>query len=207
MTSFGAGQDDFYVLKIAGPELFGSITGYVMDNIERAPIESVHVTAGQAEAWTDQYGAYELGNLFAQSYDVLFSHLDYQDTTVSGIEVIAGNATPLDVIMMAAGGCDYVVGDVNGSVSYNGLDVTFGVAFFKGGPEPVCDPCPLCPGWHYCGDVNGSCGYNGLDITYGVAYFKGGPSPVPCGDCPPPDLVGMAGDKVPDSGIDNKRGN
>jgi len=28
-------------------------------------------------------------------------------------------------------GCEYVVGDVNGSESYNGLDITFGVAFFK----------------------------------------------------------------------------
>ncbi len=82
-------------------------------------------------------------------------------------------------------GCDYVAGDVNGSTSYNGLDITFGVAFFKGGTAPMCDPCALCPDWYYCGDVNGSCSYNGLDITYGVAYFKGGASPIPCGDCPP----------------------
>jgi subtilase family serine protease len=82
-------------------------------------------------------------------------------------------------------GCDYVIGDVNGSGSYNGLDVTYGVAFLKGGNPPMCQPCPLCPDWHYCGDVNGSCNYNGLDITYGVAYLKGGSAPVPCGDCPP----------------------
>jgi hypothetical protein len=84
------------------------------------------------------------------------------------------------------GGCDYVPGDVNGSDSYNGLDITYGVAFFKGGADPMCDPnCPPCPDWFYCGDVNGSCSYNGLDITYGVAYFKGGPDPVYCIDCPP----------------------
>jgi hypothetical protein len=84
------------------------------------------------------------------------------------------------------GGCDYVVGDVNGSDSYNGLDITYGVAFFKGGSDPMCDPnCPPCPDWFYCGDVNGSCSYNGLDITYGVAYFKGGADPIPCADCPP----------------------
>jgi len=85
----------------------------------------------------------------------------------------------------AVGGCDYVVGDVNGSGNYNGLDVTYGVAFLKGGNAPQCDPCLSCPGWNYCGDVNGSCNYNGLDITYGVAYLKGGSAPVPCGDCPP----------------------
>jgi hypothetical protein len=93
-----------------------------------------------------------------------------------------------DIGALSAGctaGCDYIVGDVNASGSYNGLDITYGVGFFKGGSEPMCDDCPLCPDWHYCGDVNGSCSYNGLDITYGVAYFKGGTDPVPCPDCPP----------------------
>jgi hypothetical protein len=86
------------------------------------------------------------------------------------------------------GGCDYVVGDVNGSDNYNGLDITYGVNFFKyGTPAPQCDPdCPPCAGWNYCGDVNASCNYNGLDITYGVNYFKyGSPGPQPCPDCPP----------------------
>jgi Neuraminidase (sialidase) len=83
------------------------------------------------------------------------------------------------------GGCDYIVGDVNGSDSYNGLDITYGVNFFKGGSLPLCPECAPCSGFHYCGDVNGSCSYNGLDITYGVNYFKGGNSPVHCGDCPP----------------------
>ncbi len=84
------------------------------------------------------------------------------------------------------GSCDYVVGDVNGSDSYNGLDITYGVAFFKGGPVPPYE-CECTPGniWYVAGDVNNSCSYNGLDITYGVAYFKGGSDPIPCEDCPP----------------------
>ncbi len=86
----------------------------------------------------------------------------------------------------SSGGCDYVVGDVNGSSSYNGLDITYGVSFFKGGPDPqfTCE-CTSGNTWFVSGDVNGSCGYNGLDITYGVSFFKGGPGPVSCGDCPP----------------------
>jgi hypothetical protein len=32
--------------------------------------------------------------------------------------------------------CDYAVGDANNSSSLNGLDVTYGVAYFKGGPPP-----------------------------------------------------------------------
>jgi hypothetical protein len=87
------------------------------------------------------------------------------------------------------GDCDYVTGDVNGSDSYNGLDITYGVSYFKGGSDPICPfgscPIPPCDAFFYCGDVNASCSYNGLDITYGVAYFKGGPGPLPCPDCPP----------------------
>ena len=80
----------------------------------------------------------------------------------------------------------YIIGDVNGSGAFNGLDVTYGVSFFKGGPAPVLEcECVLGNSWFVSGDVNGSCSYNGLDITYGVAYFKGGTAPEPCGDCPP----------------------
>ncbi len=83
-------------------------------------------------------------------------------------------------------GCIYVTGDINGSNTFNGLDVTYGVGYFKGGPPPSysCE-CTTGHSWFVAGDINGSCSFNGLDITYGVAYFKGGPTPGPCPDCPP----------------------
>jgi len=91
--------------------------------------------------------------------------------------------------------CSYVVGDVNGSDHYNGLDVTFSVAYFKGGPDPLCDSCD-CPPHSYfwaCGDVNADCVYNGLDISYGVNYFSYGTTgPMPCPDCPPPGVPASA---------------
>ncbi|UCE66255.1 MAG: hypothetical protein JSU85_15655 [Candidatus Zixiibacteriota bacterium] len=87
--------------------------------------------------------------------------------------------------LVTGGGCDYIIGDVNAAGNYNGLDVIYGVTFLKGGSDPMCRDCPLCPDWNYCGDVNGSCSYNGLDISYGVAYLKGGSAPIPCADCPP----------------------
>jgi hypothetical protein len=82
--------------------------------------------------------------------------------------------------------CDYVVGDANGNGAFNGLDVTYGVSYFKGGPPPPYE-CECTPGntWYIAGDVNASCNYNGLDITYAVSYFKGGPLPHPCANCPP----------------------
>jgi hypothetical protein len=87
--------------------------------------------------------------------------------------------------------CSYITGDVNGSGSYNGLDITFGVNFFKGESDPMCPfgscAIPPCDAFFYCGDVNGSCSYNGLDITYGVNYFKGGAGAIPCPDCTPTD--------------------
>jgi hypothetical protein len=84
------------------------------------------------------------------------------------------------------GGCDYTVGDVNNSDSYNGLDITYGVAYFKGGNPPLYE-CECTPGntWYVSGTVNGDCVYNGLDIGYGVNYLKGGPGLIPCPDCPP----------------------
>jgi hypothetical protein len=103
----------------------------------------------------------------------------------------------------AIGGCEYVVGDVNGSSSYNGLDITYGVSFFKGGPLPACPfgscPIPPCDQFYYCGDVNASCNYNGLDITYGVNYLKQiGPNPIPCPDCPPSGaLVDSSPGRIP----------
>jgi hypothetical protein len=83
--------------------------------------------------------------------------------------------------------CSYIIGDVNGSNNYNGLDITYGVSYLKGGAPPVyqCE-CTSCNVWYASGDVNGSCSYNGLDITYGVSYLKGiQPELIPCPDCPP----------------------
>jgi len=82
--------------------------------------------------------------------------------------------------------CHYAPGDVNDSGDFNGLDVSYSVLYFKGGPAPLyqCE-CPYGNIWFVSGDVNQSCNYNGLDITYMVAYLKGGPALQFCPDCPP----------------------
>jgi hypothetical protein len=149
------------------------------------------------------------GNEFSDNVSILLnngdgtfaSHTDYAagDAAISvfaadldhdgDLDLASANylSDNISVLINFTAGCDYVVGDINGSDSYNGLDITYGVAFFKGGGAPLCENCPLddCNSWYYCGDVNGSCSYNGLDITYGVAYFKGGPGPIYCDDCAP----------------------
>lgn len=89
-------------------------------------------------------------------------------------------------IVVGGPDCVYIPGDINNNGSYNGIDITYGVSYLKGGPQPpyVCD----CPPHGYIfpsGDINGNCAFNGIDITYGVNYLKGmGDSPSQCPDCP-----------------------
>ncbi|HBC46975.1 MAG TPA: hypothetical protein DCZ43_08015, partial [candidate division Zixibacteria bacterium] len=84
----------------------------------------------------------------------------------------------------------YTVGDVNGSNTFTGLDVTYSVRYFKGGPQPPYSlDCPPHGIWFVSGDVNGSCSFTGLDVTYMVRYFKGGVAPIPCPDCPPTSIL------------------
>jgi hypothetical protein len=71
-------------------------------------------------------------------------------------------------------GCDYMPGDFNGDGSPNGLDISYGINYFKGGyPLPNTCSCPPLPFPFYgAGDCNGSCTFNGLDITYFIRYLK-----------------------------------
>ncbi len=175
----------------------GTIAGIVNDN-ETDPILGVVVSAlgsGVSDT-TDSFGAYTLANLTPGLYDVSFAHPDFNPLVVHNVNVIMDQITDLNVIMYGPAGCLYIAGDVNGSDSYNGLDITYGVSYLKGGPSPtlICN-CPPHGDWYVSGDVNGSCSYNGLDITYGVAFLKGGQNLVPCPDCPPPGLIGIALDR------------
>jgi hypothetical protein len=202
---------DTTVLDVIMEELPGLLCGTVTDE-ESQPIESVYVELNTTvislarakpadgllletvdSVFTDENGYYEF-TADTGSYDLFFSHPDYSDTTCTGLVVTPGDTTIMDMQLVSAG-CDYVVGDVNGSDSYNGLDITYGVNYFKGSGDPMCPfgscPIPPCDAFFYCGDVNGSCGYNGLDITYGVNYFKGGSGPISCGDCPPAGIFSI----------------
>ncbi|HBC46281.1 MAG TPA: hypothetical protein DCZ43_04475 [candidate division Zixibacteria bacterium] len=95
-----------------------------------------------------------------------------------------------DSLLVPLTGCAYVTGDANGSSTFTGLDITYSVRFFKGGPVPPLT-CECTPGhiWYVAGDVNGSCSFSGLDITYMVRYFKGGPGVMSCPDCPPVGIL------------------
>ena len=116
-------------------------------------------------------------------YDLEASHAGFVAQTEHGVEVFMDQTTLVDFELHHT--CVYVVGDINNSGTFNGIDVTYGVFYFKGFriPQYSC----FCDGrtWYVAGDVNGDCIYNGLDIVYIVSFFKGGPPWYPCPSCPP----------------------
>jgi plastocyanin len=149
--------------------------------------EIIHTVTDTSANYFDSgdLGPGDTFTLYADSVGDFYYLCNYHPTLMSGALHVTDTSS--------GGACDYVVGDVNGSDSYNGLDITFGVNYFKGGTDPFCPlgSCTIspCDAFFYCGDVNESCSYNGLDITYGVNYFKGGSDPSPCADCPPPPII------------------
>jgi len=105
-----------------------------------------------------------------------------------------------DTYCGGGGGCVYVPGDINSNGSANGIDVTYGVTYLKGGTAPP-DTCFNCPtsGNNLLAamDVNGSCSANGIDITFFVAYLKQlQPALLYCATCPPATLV-APGQEIP----------
>lgn len=165
----------------------GALGGTVI-NTAGLPIGDVAVIlmGSPYQTTTDTTGHYLVPAIAPGNYNVLFSHNQYSDTLVTSFPV-ALEYDSLDISLSNPGPCEnYVVGDINGSGAYNGLDVTFGVTYFKGGPPPSHEcQCGQIGVWYASGDVNGSCSYNGLDITYGVSYLKGGDGLAPCPDCAP----------------------
>ncbi len=156
--------------------------------------QTIQIDPGQTVRWVNT----SMGISHSSTSDDAFwdsglispgGHFDY---TFSDAGTFGYHCTPHPSMMATvevgggAGGCQYAVGDVNGSGGFNGLDVTYGVSYLKGGNPPTYE-CECVPGntWFVTGDVNGSCTYNGLDITYGVSYLKGGSGLTPCADCPP----------------------
>jgi hypothetical protein len=115
--------------------------------------------------------------------------IEYIGGGAYGIVFLSWNTTPVRAAYFDKGtsGCPYILGDINGNGAANGIDVTYGVVYFKGGPPPPvsCPSCPETAPFYAAGDVNGNCVFNGIDISYYVVYLKGGPALHSCADCPP----------------------
>ena len=169
----------------------GTLSGTVIDNFYSNPVADVEVSVFQSDSTlagvdtTDANGDYGL-TLNAGMYYATFSKQNYADTSIANVNITPNGTTIVDLMFRFTNNCHYIVGDVNGSNNLNGLDVTFGVNYFKRGTNPPFNClCECTPGhfWYVCGDVNGDCVYNGVDILYLATY--GGPPPAPCPVCPP----------------------
>jgi len=109
-----------------------------------------------------------------------------------GIDVDLGvavaNGESLEFFRIDLCSCAFIVGDINGNGNANGVDVAYGVNYFKGfgPPPPYLCPCPPHGDIYVAGDVNGSCAFNGVDITYFVeCLVEDDQDLMPCPDCPP----------------------
>jgi len=225
MPLAGGGPETFQVVMTSSGNIFFNYAeiNYPDDSFT-AGIQNGDYTIGLQIAYNQVYAHNELtvkigtGWLSAEprsgiappagsaDIDVIFDASSLAEGTYTGSILVTGwdmnhqvdqVTIPVTLRVCTGSGCQYTVGDVNNSTVFNGIDVTYGVAYFKGGNPPPysCD----CNGstWFVAGDVNGSCVFNGIDITYMVSYFKGGPLPVPCSACPPTLLTAPGTPETP----------
>jgi len=86
------------------------------------------------------------------TFNANMSAAELEDGTYEGAITITSNdldepVSTISVIFTvgAGSGCQYVVGDINNNGALNGIDVTYGVGYFKGGPLPPYS-CECTPG-------------------------------------------------------------
>ena len=170
------------------------IQGHVYEQDGTTPIQDAIVAAisndpvDPSAASTNATGYYVLPVPGPNTYDIIAGKDGYADTTVNDYNIASGVAIVNFTLHPPAGGCDYIPGDINDSGAPNGIDVTYGVAYLKGGsaPRDSCNCPPLIFPFYAAMDVNGTCSTNGIDITYYVAYLKQlQPAILYCDDCPP----------------------
>jgi hypothetical protein len=196
---------DFEMQRVPPPPPIGAIAGTVKDSLMNEPLEGVFVSAhqdGTEMTWydtTDASGEFLFPECQTQSHTVGASMLGYITQTRFNVEVFADETTYVNFSLVPEGPphCSYIPGDINGNGTLNGIDIVYGVNYFKGGAAPPVDcnppcltygypPIPLADPFFAAGDINGNCVFNGVDLTYFVRYLKlQVPSPLYCPDCPP----------------------
>ncbi len=138
--------------------------------------------------WTRNYGSVnnnDMANSVAVAADsnIVFAGYFNYDWSTCDLYVVKVSSRA-----GGGGGCAYLPGDINGNGAANGIDVVYGVNYFKGSTPPpvICGMCPQTQPFYAAGDVNGNCAFNGIDISFFVNYLKGVvPALLNCPSCPP----------------------
>jgi len=182
-------------LRAMGVEHFVSIPGF-----EFSPAE-ITVDVGDIVTWTNNHtfthtstsddGGIEWDSGFllpGQSFSHTFNSAGAFPYLCS-IHPVMMRGT----VTVVGGGSDcgnYVVGDFNGSGTFNISDIVDAFSRLKTGmpaPALVCE-CPAGSGdfWAVAMDVNNSCAFNVSDVITGFSRLKtGSPVLLPCDACPP----------------------
>jgi hypothetical protein len=185
MGAYGYGMGIFNISNPGHPALVGSYGVLAPGSVKRT------FAADTLVFFANSLSGFTMLNVSSPLLPVAIDSVDTfgntSDVVMSGDYVYVADDYSLEIYrMVVPSACHYIPGDVGGSGTFTGLDITYMVRFFKGGPRPPYS-CECTPGntWYVSGDVNGSCSFTGLDISYSVRYFKGGPPPIPCPNCPP----------------------
>jgi len=177
-------SDDIFSFQI---KQYGRITGVISDELDN-PIENILVELQGYEDksdYTDQFGIYVLDSLYADTYILSVSHIDYHDSLITDIPMLPGDTVDVNITLEEYY-CPYYAGDANGDGHFNGVDVLFLSEYFKGSTEPSISCDCEDHGLLFVGaDPNGSCTVNAVDISYMINILKNGGDVVYCPDCYP----------------------
>ncbi|MFZ4522185.1 MAG: carboxypeptidase regulatory-like domain-containing protein [Bacteroidales bacterium] len=97
----GSWQIDDIILT--GVPQTGTLQGVVTACSNAGLLSGVTVTAGANTTTTDEYGFYQFLNIPAALYDVSYSLADYVTKTITGVQVLDGQATTQDACLAPAG--------------------------------------------------------------------------------------------------------
>ncbi len=89
-------------LRAANLSTSGRLIGAISNNAEEGVAATVSVIAADtvsAGTVADNAGDYTVLGLEAGTYSVVFEHTDFVADTVENVEIVAGNATTLDVVL------------------------------------------------------------------------------------------------------------
>jgi hypothetical protein len=183
---------------------YGYVSGMIIDNIRRLPVAgaNIYMIGGGPHSQSDTNGIFILRIVpNSESFSLAITSQGYVDTSLSGINVLVGDTTVLDTILLRTGigSLNYVAGDFNGNGDATPLaDIIYGKNAVSGGPPPVSIFCTnqFFPA---TADVNGNCNFNGIDIVYATNYWtNNAANMLSCGTCPTP----RADPLLPPSGLD-----
>ncbi|MEE9554326.1 MAG: right-handed parallel beta-helix repeat-containing protein [candidate division Zixibacteria bacterium] len=190
-TAMGA-FPDYGCLQAGG--IFGTVTelefGLPLDNV-LVTATSSRGTERQGE--TDSDGNYEIvipDAIDGDNANVHFDRLLYDTVTVN-VEFNRGSPfAQLDVVLEKSICGNYVIGDFNGSTTFNVSDIIAASSKLKtGSPDSYMEcECPVDSGneWAAVMDVNNSCTFNIADVIAAFSKLKTGlPVLIPCEDCSP----------------------